>query len=99
MLKAIHAQEDREAALAKAAQVAEKLSGLRLGPAAELVRAGVAEMLSYTAFPREHWTRLRTNNALERLMRDVRRRTRVVGAFPDGRAGFPLLRARVLPAA
>jgi putative transposase len=37
------------------------------------------------SFPREHWTRIRTNNVLERIMREIRRRTRVVGNFPDGR--------------
>jgi transposase-like protein len=95
MLKAIHAQEDREAARAKAAAVAEKLGGLRLGKAADVLRAGVEETLAYMAFPREHWTRLRTNNALERLMREVRRRTRVVGNFPDGQSALMLVAARL----
>jgi transposase-like protein len=57
LLKAIHTQEDREAALQKAAQVVAKLDGMRLGKAAELVRASVAETLAYMASPREHWTR------------------------------------------
>ena len=35
-------------------------------------------------FPYEHWSRLRTNNGLERIMKEIRRRTRVVGSFPDG---------------
>jgi transposase-like protein len=95
MLKAIHAQEDREAALVKADQVVEKLAGLRLAKAAELVRMGVGETLAYMAFPREHWTRLRTNNMLERLMREVRRRTRVVGNFPDGESALMLVAARL----
>jgi len=95
MLKAIHAQEDRPAALAKADQVVEKLAGLRLGKAAEVVRAGVGETLAYMAFPREHWTRLRTNNMLERLMREIRRRTRVVGNFPDGESALMLVAARL----
>ena len=47
------------------------------------------------AFPREHWTRLRTNNVLERIMREIRRRTRVVGAFPDGRSALMLVAARL----
>ncbi len=66
MLKAIHAQEDRQAACQKAQLVAEKLDTLRLAQAATLVREGVDETLSYMAFPREHWTRIRTNNVLER---------------------------------
>ncbi len=47
VLKAIHAQEDRAAAQAKADQVAEKLDAMKLGQAAELVRTGVGETLSY----------------------------------------------------
>ncbi len=95
LLKAIHAQEDKEAALAKAQQVVAKLEGLRLGQAAELVRAAVAETLAYMSFPREHWVRIRTNNPLERLNREIRRRTRVVGAFPDGQSALMLVAARL----
>ncbi len=95
MLKAIHAQEDRPAAREKAAQVAAKLEAMRLSQAAEIVRAGADETLSYMAFPREHWVRLRTNNMLERIMREIRRRTRVVGAFPDGRSALMLVAARL----
>jgi transposase-like protein len=95
MLKAIHAQEDRQAAGDKAQAVAEKLDALRLSQAATIVRAGVAETLSYMAFPREHWVRIRTNNVLERIMREIRRRTRVVGNFPDGKSAVMLVAARL----
>src|SRR5262249_55452653 len=95
LLKAVHAQEDREAALAKAEQVVAKLEGMRLGKAAEVVRLGVAETLSYMHFPREHWTRIRTNNPLERLNLEIRRRTRVVGTFPDGESALMLVAARL----
>jgi transposase-like protein len=95
MLKAIHAQEDRAAALKKAEDVVVKLAALRLGKAAELVRESVAETLSYMSFPREHWRQIRTNNMLERLNREIRRRTRVVGAFPDGRSALMLVAARL----
>src|SRR5262245_14603170 len=95
MLKAIHAQEDAASARAKAEQVIAKLEGMRLGKAASVVRGGVAETLSYMAFPREHWRSLRTNNMLERLMRELRRRTRVVGCFPDGESALMLVSARL----
>ena len=95
MLKAIHAGEDREAAQLKAQQVIEKLESLKLGKAASIVREGIAETLSYYAFPREHWRCIRTNNPLERINREVRRRTRVVGAFPDGRSALMLVAARL----
>jgi transposase-like protein len=95
MLKAIHAQEDRAAARQKAEQVAVKLKEMKLADAAALVVAGIEETLYYYAFPREHWRSLRTNNPLERLLREVRRRTRAVGAFPDGKSALMLAAARL----
>ena len=95
MLKAIHAQEDRAAAREKTQQVREKLTTMKLREAAELLSTGIEETLSYFDFPREHWRCLRTNNPLERVMREVRRRTRVVGAFPDGRSALMLVAARL----
>ena len=95
MLKAIHAQEDRQAARRKAEDVVEKLEAMKLGKAAQIVREGVEETLSYMAFPTEHWRQIRTNNPLERIMREIRRRTRVVGAFPDGRSALMLVAARL----
>ena len=95
MLKAIHAQEDRQAAREKAQLVVDKLTASRLGQAAATVRDGVEETLSYMSFPREHWTRIRTNNVLERIMREIRRRTRVVGNFPDGNSAVMLVAARL----
>lgn len=95
MLKAVHAMESREASEAKALAVAEELEGMRLGEAARVVRAGYAEALTYTGFPREHWARARADNAIERLNREVRRRTRVVGTFPDGKSALMLVTARL----
>ncbi len=46
-------------------------------------------------FPREHWRRIRTNNPLERVMKEIRRRTKVVGAFPDGQSAMMLCAARL----
>jgi len=95
MLKAIHAQEDRAAAEEKVAAVVKKLKKLKLTQAAGIVEQGAAETLSYYAFPSQHWRSLRTNNPLERLMREIRRRTRVVGAFPDGKSALMLVAARL----
>jgi putative transposase len=95
MLRAIHAQEDRAAALEKSRAVVRKLEGMKLERAAQIVAEGAAETLSYYAFPREHWRSLRTNNPLERIMREIRRRTRVVGCFPDGRSALMLVAARL----
>ena len=68
---------------------------LRLSRAAELVETAVEETLAYYAFPEEHWRRIRTNNPLERILREIRRRTRVVGAFPDGQSALNLAAARL----
>lgn len=95
MLKAIHAQEDREAAEEKIVAVTKKLRKMRLANAAKLVEEGAGETLSYYDFPSQHWRSLRTNNPLERLMREIRRRTRVVGAFPDGQSALMLVAARL----
>jgi transposase-like protein len=95
MLKAIHAQEDRQAALKKGAEVVVKLREMKLSQAAKIVEEGLVETLSYMAYPREHWIRIRTNNPLERIMREIRRRTRVVGAFPDGNSALMLVAARL----
>ena len=95
MLKAIHAMESREAAEAKALAVADELERSKLREAAKVVRDGYAETLAYTGFPREHWRRIRTNNAIERLNREIRRRTRVVGTFPDGNSALMLVTARL----
>ena len=59
MLKAIHAQEDRVAALAKAKEVEQKLLAMKLPEAAKVVREGVGATLSYMSFPREHWAKIR----------------------------------------
>ena len=95
MLKAIHAQEDRQAAEEKSAAVIKKLKGMKLAQAAKLVERCASETLSYYDFPSQHWRSLRTNNPLERLMREIRRRTRVVGAFPDGQSALMLVAARL----
>ena len=95
MLKALHAQEDAEAARSKARDVIAKLEGMKLSKAAAAVQEGVEETLTYFAFPREHHRHIYTNNPLEALMKQIRRRTRVVGAFPDGHSALMLAAARL----
>jgi len=95
MLKAIHAQEDKEEAVRKATLVADKLEKMKLARAATIIREGIQETLSYYRFPPEHWRRIRTNNPLERIMREIRRRTNVVGCFPDGNSALMLVAARL----
>jgi len=61
----------------------------------ELVEAKAHETLTYFAFPSNHWRQIKTNNPLERIIREIRRRTRVVGAFPDGHSALMLVAARL----
>jgi putative transposase len=95
MLKAIHAQEDRRSAEDKVREVIAKLKAMRLTKAAELVEAKAHETLTYFTFPSNHWRQIKTNNPLERIIREIRRRTRVVGAFPDGQSALMLVAARL----
>lgn len=95
MLKAIHAQESKEAARKKARDVAEKLRSMRLNEAAKKVEDGIEETLTYMDFPSQHWLKIRTNNVIERMNREIRRRTRVVGTFPDGKSALMLVCARL----
>ncbi len=95
MLKAIHAQESREAAEEKAVAVVSKLKAMKLKAAAELVETSIHETLAFYAYPSQHWIKLKTNNPLERLLKEARRRTKVVGAFPDGHSALMLVAARL----
>ena len=95
MLKAIHAQESKKAAREKAVAVIAELKAMKLPEAAKKVANGIEETLTYCEFPSEHWTKIRTNNVIERMNREIRRRTRVVGAFPDGNSALMLVCARL----
>ena len=95
MLKAIHAQESKESAREKAAQAAEKLKEMKLSAAAKKLTEGIEETLTYMDFPTQHWTRIRTNYPIERLNREIKRRTKAIGAFPDGQSALMLVCARL----
>ena len=95
MLKAIHAQENLKEAQAKSVTVVNKLKEMKLPRAAQMISDGIQETFSFYSFPHEHWRRIRTNNPLERIMKEIRRRTRVVGAFPDGESALMLAAARL----
>ena len=61
---------------------------MKLGKLAEWISTTVSETLTSMAFPSKHWRRIRTNNPLERIMREIRRRTRCAGAFQDGESAL-----------
>ena len=87
--------ESKKASREKAKAVVAELRAMKLKEAAKKVEDGIEETLTYCDFPSEHWTRIRTNNAIERLNREIRRRTRVVGTFPDGNSALMLACARL----
>ena len=85
-LKAVFAMESRESTLDKAETVASDMKARRLKAAADCLREDIQETTTYLLpeFPDGHRRRIRTNDMIERLNREIRRRTRVVGSFPDG---------------
>lgn len=68
---------------------------MKLSSAAKKLEDGIDETLTYMDFPSQHWTRIRTNNTIERLNREIKRRTKAIGAFPDGQSALMLVCARL----
>ena len=61
--------------------------------AVALVDSAVNETFTFYVYPPQHGLKSKTNNPMERLLKEVRRRTRVVGAFPDSHAALMLVSA------
>lgn len=95
MLKVIRVQESKKAAREKGRGVIAELREMKLKGAAKNVEEGIEETLTYCDFPSEYWMRIHTNNVMERLTCEIRRRTRIVGAFPDGNSALMLVCARL----
>lgn len=95
MLKAIHSQESKSSAREKAALVIQRLKDMKLSSAAEKLEEGIEETIIYMEFPYQHWSRIRTNNTIERLNCDIKWRTKAIGAFPDGQSALMLVCARL----
>jgi transposase-like protein len=91
MLKAIHAQESKAASWEKAEQVITSLTEMKLKEAVKKIKDGIEETLRYTEFPYEQRLKIRTNNAIELVNREIQRRTGVVGSFPDGNSALMLV--------
>jgi transposase-like protein len=91
-LRTIFAQPDRAAAGAQLAEVVKAMRA-RWPKAAEVVAEAENDVLAYMSFPEEHWTRIYSTNPLERLNKEVKRRTNVVGIFPDGASVIRLVGA------
>jgi transposase-like protein len=88
-LKAIFKVRRQKTALALAEEFIE-LHGKRFPKAISVFEAGIGDALSYLSFPGSHHPRIRSTNMLERLFKEVKRRTRVVGVFPNERSASTL---------
>ena len=82
MVRSIFAQPDADSVLEQHRRIVCQLEG-RFPEAALLLDEAGPEILAFTSFPKEHWRQLWSNNSLERLNKEIRRRTEVVGIFPD----------------
>lgn len=69
-------------------KVLRNLKASKLKEATKKVEDSIEETLTYMEFPSRHWLKIRTNNVIERMNREICRRTRVVGAFPEGKSGM-----------
>jgi len=94
-LRTVFAQPDRPAAGKQLEVVAQNMTG-HWPRAAQVLRDGEEDVLAYMAFPQEHWTRLYSTNPLERLNKEIKQRTTVVGVFPDVASGERLVGATLL---
>ena len=95
LIRTIFAQPHRQAADAQLQQVAQAMTE-RWPQAADVLLAAANDILAYMAFPQPHWTRIYSTNPLERLNKEVKRRTKVVEVFPDGDATIRLVGALLL---
>lgn len=94
-LRTFFAQPNRQAAGQQLQEVVRAMAP-RWPKAAQLVAEAEEDVLAYMAFPPEHWTRIYSTNPLERLNREIKRRTNVVGIFPDADAASRLIGAVLL---
>ena len=92
LVRSIFAQPDERSTREQHGRVVEQLVG-RFDDAANLLIDAAHDLLAFASFPKEHWRQIWSNNPQERLNREIRRRTDVVGIFPNRAAIIRLVGA------
>ena len=93
LVRSIFEQPDRETTWAQLADVVDKLTQAGFNDVVTYVMDAADDILAFSAFPTEHWPKIRSNNPQERLNKEIRRRTDVVGIFPNRQAVIRLVGA------
>jgi putative transposase len=93
LVRSVFEQADKEATWAQLGHVVDKLTEAGFSEVATYVLDAADDILAFSAFPPEHWPKIRSNNPQERLNKEIRRRTDVVGIFPNRRAVIRLVGA------
>jgi len=93
LVRSIFEQPDRDTTWAQLGDVIDKLTAAGFADAATYLLDAADDILAFTAFPTEHWAKIRSNNPQERLNKEIRRRTDVVGIFPNRQAVVRLVGA------
>ena len=83
LVRSIFEQPDRDATWDQLGDVVDKLTSAGFPHIATIILDAADDILAFSAFPPEHWPKIRSNNPQERLNKEIRRRTDVVGIFPD----------------
>jgi putative transposase len=93
LVRSIFEQPDRETTWAQLADVVDNLTGAGFNDVVVYLLDAADDILAFSAFPTEHWPKIRSNNPQERLNKEIRRRTDVVGIFPNRQAVIRLVGA------
>ncbi|RYF20324.1 MAG: hypothetical protein EOO77_08245 [Oxalobacteraceae bacterium] len=86
IVSTVYAQSDASTTRAQYERVVSQLKGLKMAKCAHLLESSKEDLLAFCRFPKTHWRQIWSNNPQERLNREIRQRTDVVGIFPNREA-------------
>ncbi|WP_369426395.1 transposase [Pelagicoccus sp. SDUM812002] len=93
--KVIQAHSSAEEVTQKAMEVADAFGSMKLSAVCAVLCQDISRNVTYCRFPRKHYRNIRTNNVLERILNEIRRRRQVVSCFHDGKNSLMLIRGRL----